>query len=162
MSAIQINQVWAGHPGSQILSGIGSNKAAEVWTKPLGNQRTAVMIINTVDKDPLAQALVTNDGLGLAPCDPSKQSQRWKLSQGVSPGDSVTTNIMTAANDTKTGKPDCIEIHACSTKENAGVSVAGGCKGLPTSCAQGSMDRDGATHAPFSAAVWAVTQTQKS
>ena len=29
-------QAWAGHPGSQVLEGIGNNSAIEVWTKPLG------------------------------------------------------------------------------------------------------------------------------
>lgn len=48
--AIQVNQAWAGHPGSQVLHSIGNNSQVEVWTKPLGNGRTAALIINTADK----------------------------------------------------------------------------------------------------------------
>ena len=92
--AIYVNQQWAGHPGSQKLEGIGSNKQVtehtrscgrrarpsiaytwpcaciarpsrhttpgdltltraqvEVWTKPLGEGRTAVLLVNTADRN---------------------------------------------------------------------------------------------------------------
>jgi hypothetical protein len=48
--AIQINQAWVGHPGSQVLANEGSNKQVEVWTKPLANSMTAVFVINTENK----------------------------------------------------------------------------------------------------------------
>jgi hypothetical protein len=104
----------------------------------LGGGRTAVMIINTVDKDPpppAASTATTKARLGLAQCNSSKKGQHWLLSPGVSAGDSPTTNIITALNDTKLGKPDCIGIHACATKEGAQVTASGGCRKLPTSCA---------------------------
>lgn len=48
--AIQVNQIWDGHPGRQVLWNAGSNKAVEVWMKPVGQGRTAAFVINTEDK----------------------------------------------------------------------------------------------------------------
>jgi hypothetical protein len=31
-----VNQAWAGHPGVQLLRGLGNNSQVEFWTKPLG------------------------------------------------------------------------------------------------------------------------------
>lgn len=31
--AIQVNQAWAGHPGSQVLAAQGNNSLVEVWTR---------------------------------------------------------------------------------------------------------------------------------
>ena len=44
-------EMWAGHPGAQKLDRLGSNKQVEVWTKPLGNGRTAALFVNTAEKD---------------------------------------------------------------------------------------------------------------
>merc|ERR1711871_652862 len=48
--AIQVNQIWDGHPGRQVLANVGSNNEVEVWAKPVGDGRTAVFIINTANK----------------------------------------------------------------------------------------------------------------
>ena len=50
--ALYVSQTWAGHPGEQVLSSLGSNGAIEVWTKPLGSNQTALFLINTADKMP--------------------------------------------------------------------------------------------------------------
>jgi hypothetical protein len=93
----------------------------------------------------LGGARATQEGLGLAQCDPSKTAQHWLLSPGVSAGDSATTNIITAANNTKSGKPDCIEIYACATKEGAHVGASSGCKKVPlTSCDANPCNCNGA------------------
>ena len=47
--AIQVNQIWDGHPGAQVLHSIGSNAAVEVWTKPLGEGRVAAFFLNTLN-----------------------------------------------------------------------------------------------------------------
>jgi hypothetical protein len=63
-----------------------------------------------------------------------RASNGYSALESVSAGDSAATNIITTADNTKTGKPDCIEIHACATNEGAHVGASAGCKKLPTSC----------------------------
>lgn len=133
--AITVNQIWAGHPGSQVLAGIGNNKEVEVWTKPLGEGRTAVFILNTADKATTMKktpaSLTSFEGdLVASKCDPHKSSQRWLLSPGVIPGDSNKTNVRSAVSSTS----GCWEITACSTRQNAHVDTGHGCKPLPKSC----------------------------
>mmetsp|Transcript_32804 Transcript_32804/g.101715 ORF Transcript_32804/g.101715 Transcript_32804/m.101715 type:complete len:365 (+) Transcript_32804:1-1095(+) len=48
--AIQVNQALAGHPGRQVLVGLGSNGAVEVWAKPVGEAGLAVLVVNTEDR----------------------------------------------------------------------------------------------------------------
>jgi len=155
-----VNQAWAGHPGSQVLHGLGNNSQVEVWTKPLGGDRTAVFMINTADAQnppPFgsgsesaagASAAAGHDDVAeaggsvprLSPCDSTSTSQRWKLSPGVTPGSAHTTNLISAVPlPTKNGKPgwpNCISIHACDPTAQK-HPVIGACKALPKSgCAK--------------------------
>ena len=101
--AIQVNQAWAGHPGSQVLHDIGNNSQVEVWTKPLGDGRTAVFIINTADKvssfggaASIASASAPSPPkpeLRMNPCDATAKTQQWQLSPGVTPGHPRHTTI---------------------------------------------------------------------
>eukprot|EP00854_Cymbomonas_tetramitiformis_P014975 gene14975-17701_t len=63
--AIQVNQAWAGHPGRQALVEIGSNKAVEVWSKPLGDGKLATFFINTDTNKTNATATVSLADLGI-------------------------------------------------------------------------------------------------
>ena len=120
-----INQIWAGHPGSQALAGVGSNSQLEVWTKPLGGDRTAVLVVNTADKTALDQVALEEQGgnLNLVECNSSRPSQNWITTPGA------ITNVMPAkSND---GKPQCWSIHGCGTKPGSGIEVGDGCKPLP-------------------------------
>lgn len=144
-AAHRVNQIWAGHPGSQKLVGLGSNKQVEVWTKPLGNGRTAALFVNTAEKDAraapetpkqvasdqapaLAVATTTvrydyddGGGLSLVKCDPEKPSQIWEFDV-----DGVMTNVKSQG-----GTKGCWEITGCSTHPGAHVGTSYGCKGLP-------------------------------
>ena len=135
--AIQVNQIWAGHPGSQKLAGIGNNKQVEVWTKPLGGDRTAALFVNTAEKDaqtavetfhriggittPEGEALGGGGGLSLRKCDPEKTSQVWQLETG-----GVATEVKSAGSS-----KGCWEITGCDTKPGASVGTGYGCKALP-------------------------------
>ena len=63
------------------------------------------------------------------PCKVGVVEQLWKLSPGVSPGDSRTTNVQMAA-----PKGGCWEITACDTADGASVGCGYGCKPLPVTC----------------------------
>ena len=122
---MQVNQIWAGHPGSQLLANIGSNGQIEIWTKPLGGDRTAVLFINTANKaetighgmlkrglEEAAQPYATLHSntsltsssaetldagvLQLVQCNHSRPSQRWILSPGVAPTSGAVTNVFPA------------------------------------------------------------------
>lgn len=138
MQAIAVNQAWDGHPGSQLLWGLGNNSQVEVWTKPLGENRTAVFIINTEDKDmPVLESVgrptpKTSDvqgyaGLGVRPCDSSVGTQRWSLLAGVVPGDNTLTLVKSEASKSS----GCWEITACSESRDANVGTSYGCKPMP-------------------------------
>jgi len=120
--AIQVNQIWDGHPGRQVVESAGSNGEVEVWVKPVGEGRKAVFVVNTANTlqaDP-------KPVLGLNTCVEGDQGQLWDLVKG----DSGEVEIK-AMNGT-----DCLEIHACSTSDHAGVG-AGSCKALPKPGASG-------------------------
>lgn len=133
--AISVNQAWAGHPGSQVLYNIGSNSQVEVWTKPLGDGRTAAFILNTAvnnDTSTFATAADTDTDVDagrldmtLSKCDTSRKTQQWVLSSGVIPGDGNTTNIQ--SNTMRA----CWEITGCNTHPGAHVGTGYGCKALP-------------------------------
>jgi hypothetical protein len=140
--AIQVNQIWAGHPGAQQLSGIGDNQQVEVWTKPLGAGRIAALVVNTQNKGEVEHqsaagraatvAVQAQDGtntLQLVHCDDNAESQRWNL---TATADAVT-NISPAGSKTK----QCWSIHACDTKPEMSVEIADGCKKLPDPAAGG-------------------------
>eukprot|EP00039_Didymoeca_costata_P003318 m.66805 g.66805 ORF g.66805 m.66805 type:complete len:651 (+) comp11839_c0_seq3:243-2195(+) len=122
--AITVNQAWEGHPGSQIMDSLGSNKAVEVWTKPIGGNRTAAFFLNTADASIEAPQ---SGGLSMVACDPKDNTQLWTFSSGVSPGSAKPTNIQSAVS----GSPHCWEITACKTGPEAGVGTNYGCKPLP-------------------------------
>ena len=64
---------YAGHPGSQVLAAQGNNSLVEVWTKPLGDGRTAALIINTADN-------VNADGAEvLEPSEPNAKAYVYRL-----------------------------------------------------------------------------------
>lgn len=76
--AIQINQAWAGHPGRQVLAGIGSNGAVEVWTKPLGEGLLAVLVVNAEDRAASAGlAAVSLDLAALGVAGPRRVRDVW-------------------------------------------------------------------------------------
>ena len=136
--AIQVNQAWAGHPGSQVIAGAGNNSMVEVWTKPLGGDRTAVFIINTEDDNVEAEAQAAAESkvrdlnpwthLSLIECNASRWSQKFMLSPGATIDNSAVTNVNSTA-----GK-GCWEISACKTSHHAEVGVSGTCKKVPQNC----------------------------
>lgn len=152
--------MWAGHPGAQKLDKLGSNKQVEVWTKPLGDGRTAALFINTAEKDfevpELNQSSVvmlqqpetraTDDharsggGLSMTKCDLSKSSQVWQLNTG-----GVTTNVKSAG-----PSQGCWEITGCNTKPGAAVGTGYGCKPLP---------KNGCGNACFCNGAWKTNTT---
>jgi len=128
--AIYVNQAWVGHPGSQAIANAGNNSWTEVWTKPLGNGRTAAFILNTADANHFNSEPYPSTERGhmsLMPCNASSPSQNWALSKGVLPTDANTTNL-----ESETG--GCIEITGCNTNQGAGVGTGFGCKSLPKNC----------------------------
>ena len=70
---------------------------------------------------PLQGVSSGNPEMTLAPCDPGRPSQLWKLSPNGDP-----TNVQVA-----TPKGGCWEITGCSTGQNANVGTGYGCKSLP-------------------------------
>eukprot|EP01043_Picozoa_sp_COSAG02_P010805 COSAG02_NODE_388_length_23287_cov_109.067017_11_plen_433_part_00 len=156
---VQVNQIWAGHPGSQVLANIGSNGQIEVWTKPLGGARTAVLAINTANKaDASGNRMLVkglekaeqphaalhskmNVGRGaldagmlqLVQCNQTRPSQMWILSPGVTPSSGAVTNVFPAdmANNGSEGSGRCWSVHACRTTPGSSVSLDPGCKKLP-------------------------------
>eukprot|EP00756_Hemistasia_phaeocysticola_P064170 Hpha_TRINITY_DN7575_c0_g1::TRINITY_DN7575_c0_g1_i2::g.18874::m.18874/K07407/E3.2.1.22B, galA, rafA; alpha-galactosidase len=120
--AIQVNQIWDGHPGRQVVHQSGSNGAVEVWVKPIGEGRKAVFVVNTAD------SLETQAMLGLDECVEGDQGQLWDLPTNRSNG-AVAIRSATGAH--------CLEVHACSTKDHAGVDAAFGCKPIPPPGATG-------------------------
>ena len=141
--AIQINQAWAGHPGRQALHGLGNNSEVEVWVKPLGEQRTAALIVNAGDKAaagerrhaPAAAAAAASYGgpISLRQCNESKASQSWALGDGVIPGHGQITNVNNSAGS------GCWEITACNTNPGAQVGTGYGCKPLPKLPCSGNL-----------------------
>jgi len=118
-----VNQAWAGHPGAQVFANAVSNSATEVWTKPLGGQRTAVFMINTaVHNGTVGPG--EGHGVAMTKCNASKPAQTWFLSPGVAPGDGSTTNVNSTLGH-------CWEIGACNTRPGAGLGAYGGCKPVP-------------------------------
>ena len=103
-----MNQAWAGAPGSQILSGLGTNKQVEVWTKPLGKGRTAALFVNTASENMEFASSSGNGGaLKMNPCDAQSKSQVWSLSPGASWNNSQVTNMKGLASG------GCWEITGC-------------------------------------------------
>jgi len=116
--AIQVNQIWDGHPGRQVVESAGSNGEVEVWVKPVGEGRKAVFVINTANSlntDP------TKPVLGLDMCVDGDEGQLWDLVKG----ENGVVEIKTVSGE------NCLEIHACSTSDHAGVDANFGCKKLP-------------------------------
>lgn len=128
--AIQVNQIWDGHPGRQMLANVGSNRAVEVWTKPVGEGRTAVFVINTADKNELSEPPLKQQ-VGLDECDAADQDegQQWELTFD----EANKTFVMKSS-----AVGSCLEIRGCKTTEHATVDTDYGCKALPApgeSCA---------------------------
>ena len=137
-----MNQIWAGHPGSQVLANIGSNGQVEVWTKPLGGGRTAVLVVNTAkDAEAVNDAVVEDvyksesmaGNLQLVQCNHSRPSQMWVFSPGVVPASGAVTNVFPAdaASLNASKGEQCWSVHACRTSPGSQIALDPGCKKLP-------------------------------
>jgi len=122
--AIQVNQIWAGHPGSQAMAGLGSNGAVELWTKPLGEGRLAALLVNTEDLrgGGGAPAPPPDSKLGLEKCAGGHRGQQWKVKRG-------NTSEIATVQSALTG--NCWEVRACSIQDHAQVDTCCACKPLP-------------------------------
>ena len=121
-------------PSSPAVPSGGGVAAAPAQTPPLSGSVVAA----PADTDHGDVAEGGGSAPRLSPCDPTSTSQRWKLSPGVTPGSSRTTNLICAVPPpSKNGKTGwCISIHACdpTAQKHPGM---GPCKALPTSgCAK--------------------------
>lgn len=128
--AIQVNQAWAGHPGAQLLSGVGTNKQIEVWTKPLGDGRTAILIVNTANNNDHADDRLSAGGpIKLSPCKADSSSQMWSTPDP----DGAFANVRGNAS------AGCWEITGCNEGSSAQVGTGYGCKALPANLSQCSQ-----------------------
>lgn len=144
--AIQVNQAWAGHPGSQRLSGLGTNRQTEVWTKPLGGGRTAVLIVNTAVADTVGGGPTDSfdsDGRGgplkLTECHHNKSSQIWTVTSGSDAISTLRGNV----------SGGCWEITGCNEAPRAEIGTGYGCKPIPPNASM-----CGATPCPCNGAWW--------
>lgn len=124
-----------------MLAGVGSNKQIEVWTKPLGDGRTAALIVNTAKvnmatgapTEPAVSRAQAGSGRGgpimMSACDPKSDSQVWSLSANPNAtwSNGKVTNVKGLASNA------CWEITGCNEKPGAGIGTGYGCKGLPKS-----------------------------
>lgn len=124
--AIQVNQIWDGHPGRQVLHNIGSNGEVEVWTKPVGEGRLAVLVVDAapyrlseslVSKEP--DVSVAKSNLNLVSCDIKDEHQQFELIYDE------TGKVASVKSVTAEG---CLEVNACKTGDHARVDTSFGCK----------------------------------
>ena len=125
-----------------MLAGVGSNKQIEVWTKPLGDGRTAALIVNTAKvnmatgapTEPAVSRAQAGSGRGgpimMSACDPKSDSQVWSLSANPNAtwSNGKVTNVKGLASNA------CWEITGCNEKPGAGIGPPGA-----ASCASMSL-----------------------